>query len=129
MKRKHLIWIIPAAVIGAAALFVILLFLFLTIVEYRPKAVEDVPFTSRNEMLIPGKSYSIMSWNIGYAGLGKDEDFFMDGGKKVRPDSKKVVQKYFSGIKETIGKYPADIVFVQEIDIKSKRTWNNNQVE
>ena len=45
MKRK-LFFIIPAAVIGIPVLAVVLLFLFLTIVEYRPKPIEDVPFTS-----------------------------------------------------------------------------------
>ena len=35
----------------------------------------------------------------------------------------------FSGIKEVIGSYPADILFVQEIDIKSKRSFHINQVE
>ena len=128
MKRK-LFFIIPAAVIGAVILFAVLFILFLTIVEYRPKPVEDVPFTSGTEMLSKEKAYSIMSWNIGYAGLGKDEDFFMDGGKKVRPESKAVVEKYFSGIKETIGTHTSDILFIQEIDIKSKRTWKMNQFE
>lgn len=128
MKRK-LFWIIPAAVIGAVIIFALLFILFLTIAEYRPKPVEEVPFTSGKEMLLKGKSYSIMSWNIGYAGLGKDEDFFMDGGKKIQPDSKEVVEKYFSGIKGTIGRYSSDILFTQEIDIKSKRTWKINEVE
>lgn len=129
MKRKILYCIIPAAVIVGIGLLVLLFFLFLTIVEYRPKPVEEVPFTSGNEMLSKGETYSILSWNLGYAGLGKDEDFFMDGGKKVQPDSKEVVEKYFSGIKDTIGRYSSDILFTQEIDIKSKRTWDINEVE
>lgn len=128
MKRK-LFFIIPAAVIGIPVLAVVLLFLFLTIVEYRPKPIEDVPFTSEKGMLLRETPVSIMSWNLGFAGLGKDEDFFMDGGKKSLPDSKAVVENYFSGIKETIGTYPADILFAQEIDIKSKRSFNINQVD
>lgn len=128
MKRK-LFFIIPAAVIGAVILFAVLFILFLTIVEYRPKPVENIPFTSGTKMLLRGKPYSLMNWNIGYAGLGKDEDFFMDGGKKVRPDSKKYVEKYFDGIKKTIGSYTSDILFIQEIDLKSKRTWKMNQFE
>ena len=128
MKRK-LFFILPAAVIGAIILFAVLFILFLTIVEYRPKPVEEVSFSTENGMLIKGKPYSIMSWNIGYAGLGKDEDFFMDGGKKVRPKSKKVSLGYFNGIKDTIGTHSSDILFIQEIDIKSKRTWSVNQYE
>ena len=128
MKRK-LFFIIPAAIIGAILLFAILFILFLTIVEYRPKQIQTTPFTSGRDMLQKGKAASILTWNIGYAGLGKDEDFFMDGGKKVRPDSKEVVEKYFSGIKDTIGRFHADINFIQEIDIKSKRSWKINQYE
>ena len=116
MKRKH-IFIIPAAIIGAVVLLVVLFFLFLTIVEYRPKPIEDVPFTTEKGMLMRNTPVSIMSWNIGFAGLGKDEDFFMDGGKKVHPDSKEVVENYFKGIKDSIGTHPADILFVQVIDI------------
>ena len=129
MNRKHLFWIIPSAVIVAAVLFVVLLFLFLTVVEYRPKPVEDVPFTSKNEMLIPGQSYSIMSWNIGYSGLGKNEDFFLDGGKTSLPKSKANVEQYWKGIKATIGTHYSDILFIQEIDTKSKRSYKINQFE
>ena len=127
MKRKH--FIIPAAIIGAVVLLFALFLLYLTIVEYRPKPVEEVPFTSEKGMLLREKPVSIMSWNIGFAGLGKDEDFFMDGGKKSLPDSKEVVEGYFKGIKDSIGSYPSDILFVQEIDIKSKRTFKINEVE
>ena len=129
MNRKHLFWIIPAALVGAVLLFVVLLFLFLTVVEYRPKPVEDVAFTSKNEMLIPGETYSIMSWNIGYSGLGKNEDFFMDGGKTSLPKSKANVEEYFKGIKATIGTHYSDILFIQEIDKKSKRSYKINQFE
>ena len=128
MKRK-LFWIIPSALVGAVILAIVLLFLVLTIVEYRPKPIEEVPFTTENGMLMRKTPVSIMSWNLGFAGLGKDEDFFMDGGKKSLPDSKEVVEKYFKGIKDSIGTHPADILFAQEIDINSKRTFKINEVE
>ena len=128
MKRKLFI-IIPAAVVGSLLAVVILFFLFLTIVEYKPKPVEAVPFTTENQMLLKNTPISIMSWNIGYAGLGKDEDFFMDGGKKSHPDSKEVVENYFKGIKETIGTYHSDILFIQEIDLNSARTYKLNEFE
>lgn len=127
MKRK--LFLIPLSVIAAIIIFAVLFILFLTIVEYRPKSIEDVAFTSGTTQLEKNKSTSILSWNIGYAGLGKDEDFFMDGGKKVRPDSKSVVENYLEGIKNTISENPSDIIFIQEIDVKSKRTWKINEFE
>ena len=128
-KKSKLFFIIPAALVGAIILIIVLFFIFLTIVEYRPKAVEKLDFTSGNKMLIKESPVSLMSWNIGFAGLGKDEDFFMDGGKKSLPGSKETVENYFKGIKETIGTHPADIIFIQEIDIKSKRTYKINEFE
>ena len=41
---------------------------------------------------------TILTYNTGYAGLSKDEDFFMDGGSKVQPDSKDVVETNLAGI-------------------------------
>lgn len=128
MKRK-LFFVIPAAVIGGLISLVALFFLYLTIVEYRPKTVEAVSFTSGNKMLLQNTPVSIMSWNIGYSGLGKDEDFFMDGGKKALPASKSVVENYFKGIKNTIGTHTSDILFIQEIDVKSRRSFKINEVE
>ena len=127
--KKHLFFIIPLCVIGGVVAFVALFFLFLTIVEYRPQPVENVPFTSGTEKVERNTPLSLLSWNIGYAGLGKHEDFFMDGGKKVRPESKKVVESYFDGIKNTLTDFNSDIIFIQEIDIKSKRTWKINEFE
>ena len=120
---------IPLIVISAIILFPVLFILFLTICEYRPKAIEDVKFSSGSDKISANKEISLISWNIGYSGLGKFEDFFMDGGKKVQPDSKKIVQMYFSGIKDTFVKNPSDIIFMQEIDINSKRSYHINEVE
>lgn len=128
MKRK-LFYIIPLSIIGSIACLAVLLVLTLTVLEYRPKAIEEVPFTSGTDKIELYKPVSILSWNIGYSGLGKEEDFFMDGGKKVRPDSKKIVERYYSGIRDSINANPADILFIQEIDIKSKRTWKMNEFE
>ncbi|MDD5930816.1 MAG: endonuclease/exonuclease/phosphatase family protein [Spirochaetales bacterium] len=131
MKKNFILKLIliPVCAVISAALLVFLFFVFLTIVEYRPKAIEKVDYTTGTAQLEKQKTLSILSWNIGYASLGKDEDFFMDGGKKVRPDSKKTVEKYFEGIKKTISEYPSDIIFIQEIDEKAKRSYRINQVE
>ena len=128
MKRK-LFYIIPLSIICGIILFAIILFIVLTVGEYRPKAIEKVPFTNGTDKIELNTPVSILSWNIGYASLGKDEDFFMDGGKQIRPDSKKVVEKYYNGIKDSINANPTDILFIQEADIKSRRSWKINQFE
>lgn len=68
------------------------------------------------------KEYSAMIWNIGYAGLGKEADFFYDGGKMMQP-SEPLVNKYFEGIMNTIEQNPSDFILLQEVDSFSKRSY------
>ena len=60
---------------------------YLTFREFRPRAVEPVAINKQfSEQTIEKKqSISLVTYNIGYAGLGQTEDFFMDGGKTVQP--------------------------------------------
>ena len=75
------------------------------------------------------KEFSFLLWNIGYAGLGKEMDFFYEGGKQVRPKREKCFS-CLEGIKKTILSYnKADFIFLQEIDIHSKRSWYINELE
>ena len=69
------------------------------------------------------REFTFLSWNIGYAGLGKEMDFFYDGGGKVRP-SKEQFENYLSGIKKTLKENnKVDFIFLQEVDISSKRSY------
>ncbi len=131
MTKTNLLKIlkIPAFIIILLLFLFLALVLFLSVTEYRPKDVEDLSFTSGQKQLEINKKHSILTWNIGYSGLGKYEDFFMDDGKKVQPDSKEVMLSYFNGIKNTLKENPSDIIFFQEIDINSKRSWHLNQYE
>ena len=58
---------------------------------------------------------TIVSWNIGYAGLGEESDFVMDGGENLLPPSKEIVEKNLAGISDILSKTPADIFLIQEI--------------
>ena len=56
--------------------------------DYQPERLERINLHSpepKEIMALPLDTFSIMSWNIGYAGLGSKEDFFYDGGQMVRP--------------------------------------------
>ena len=125
--KKALI-IIGSVILGLAAL-VLLFFVFLTITEYYPKTTEAAligkPETASASVtdFKTGGEYTMISWNIGYAALGKDDDFFMDGGKEIQPKAKEIVQKYLIGITDTLKKNPADIYFIQEIDEKAQRSY------
>ena len=98
---------------------------FLTVTEYRPADVESLPVQAHSgSQPVPARDLTLMSWNIGYAGLGRHQDFFMDGGTKSRPGDKDAVHSYLNGIAATIEKVGADLVILQEVDTDSSRTYN-----
>jgi endonuclease/exonuclease/phosphatase family metal-dependent hydrolase len=103
---------------------------FLTVTEYKPKDVEPIPVTGSGSGPVPAENLRILSWNIGYAGLGAAEDFFMDGGTRTRPDSPETVNTYLDGIRQSITETrPADLILLQEVDSNSARSYRIDETE
>jgi endonuclease/exonuclease/phosphatase family metal-dependent hydrolase len=105
--------ILITAFIGAAFYF-----------EYKPEMVENALKIRDGGTVFEGGKIKILSWNIGYAGLGKDADFFLDGGKTSKPKNIETVRKNLDEIKKKIKEIDADIIFLQEVDVESSRTFN-----
>ena len=100
----------------------------LTIYEYRPAKEEDITVKENQTQIVTmDNEMSIMTFNIGYGGLGKEEDFVLDGGKSGRPKSKNVVEDYLSGIKDLLGDYPSDFYLLQEVDLDARRSYRMDQ--
>lgn len=103
--------------------------------EYKPDVRVDLNVnkgSSETKVLHRGDTISLLSWNIGYAGLGKDSDFFMDGGENVAAADMATVYKYLNGICDTIyGDEDAapDIVMLQEVDKNSTRTYGIDETK
>ena len=103
---------------------------YLTATEYRPAAVEEVPIAfPLDRQVQEGQSLSILSWNIGYAGLGAESDFFMDGGSGVRSADEETVNRYLAGIRDYIYSDTPDLILLQEVDENSTRSYGINQTE
>ena len=105
---------------------------WLTLSEYKPDAVESlVPSTDAKpgtyQPLRADKSLTVLSWNIGYAGLGRESDFFMDGGEDTRSADEATVERYLSGIEKSIKELEPDLVLLQEVDRNSARTFGVNE--
>ena len=109
-----------------------ILLLFITVSEYRPKAQEPAEIIGETaiskEVIELAKPIDIISWNIGYCGLGAKQDFFMDGGTMVRPSNKKEVEENLTGVIQTLKRNPADFYFIQEMDKSSKRSYYIDQM-
>ena len=116
--------------IGLVVLLLVLMVLYLTLTEYKPDKVTSMVIDYVDIKEVPKESsFKIVSFNIGYGGLGEEEDFFMDGGKKVFPDSRKVVEKNLVGIAKTLKDIDADFNLLQEVDKNSKRSFSIDQQE
>ena len=114
-------------------IFAIGLIAWLSIKEYKPEPTLPLEIKksadSGSRKLCSKEDLTVLSWNIGYAGLGKDSDFFMDGGKDVKSADRETVEKYLSGIREFILNQDADLIMLQEVETDSSRTYGINEAD
>ena len=119
---KTFLKIILATISILVSLFIVFLAVF-TVTDYNPDAIIDIQNTGHPDTLKRGDTLTIISWNIGYAGLGDEMDFFYDGGEQVRATNENT-QKNLSEISNFLcntGK--PDFMLLQEVDKKAKRTY------
>ena len=111
--------------LGILVLAVAVLLGWLTVTEFNPAPVEAVEVTRAGDAdtLKGGDTLTVLSWNVGYGGLGKDSDFFMDGGKDSKSADRETVGRYLEGIHRTIVDQDPDLVLLQEVDTDSSRTY------
>ncbi len=115
-------------ILGIVILIPVAVFVWLRVTMYTPADKEPVEFTSGSRTVSTGDRLDILTFNIGYAGYNKSEDFFMDGGKGVLPESVDVVMENLSGIASIINAENCDMVLVQEADVDSRRSYHTNEV-
>jgi exonuclease III len=116
--------------VGVAILSIALLFLVLTITDFQPEPIITLDIqNNQNTIANTNNEFSILTWNIGYASLGENEDFFMDDGEKSRPDSKSEVETNINGIINYLETMDLDFSVIQEIDTHSKRSYYLNELE
>lgn len=120
------------AVLGIIIAAVVVFVIFLTVTEYRPADTEVLEISGvpvENDKFAPGDSLCILSWNTGYAGLGQNADFFMDGGEGVRSTDEETVRENLEGIASLVERLSPDICLFQEVDSDSKRSYGIDERE
>ena len=127
MKRvlKVLLTLVLIVVLAVAGLIG-----YLTATQLDPDkegAALSEPGVNSTRTLADGDTFYVVSWNIGYGSLGKESDFFMDGGQQSRPDNQQTVDKNIAGIIDQLlpdnnGKM-VDFMLLQEVDSGSKRSY------
>ena len=120
--KKIFTWLgaLVALAVSLFGAFIILL----TVTDYEPDVVTKNAIQDDVSAILDD-SFTITTWNLGYAGLSSDTDFFLDGGKSVTP-SLETTQQNLAGITQYLSQDDSDLYLLQELDIKSKRAHNYN---
>ncbi|HEV2562528.1 MAG TPA: endonuclease/exonuclease/phosphatase family protein [Rhizomicrobium sp.] len=82
--------------------------------NYRARA-QHLRFHSGRSASPAGGELSVLTWNLGYAGLGEESDFLADGGTHLLPPSRRIVLKNIGGITDTLKGVDADVYIFQEV--------------
>ncbi len=107
-----------------------------SISDYQPDDVIELQgLTTATDTLIKKQHISLISWNIGFAGLGAEADFFYDNDQLLTSGSNMVYapkvlnEKYLAGIISFVQKQKADFYLLQEVDSASTRSYDVNQMD
>lgn len=96
--------------------------------DQQPMSIENQQSVTEESVVLQ-KTYSIMTYNIGFGAYSDDYTFFMDGGKNSRAISKESVMSNLKGDLKQIQKKDPDFLYLQEVDQDSTRSYHVNQYE
>jgi endonuclease/exonuclease/phosphatase family metal-dependent hydrolase len=105
------------------------LILYAMVSDYKPHDIEVIARPDNPSVLKDSLIFSLLTWNIGYAGLDKNMDFFKDGGTKViTPEDN--CRENISAISDfLLTNDTVDFILLQEIDRDSKRSYRIDQYQ
>jgi endonuclease/exonuclease/phosphatase family metal-dependent hydrolase len=121
---RIILFLILLLAIGFAGIII-----YALISDYKPEAKTEVFNSDTPDTLNDTSQISLLTWNIGYCGLDKEMDFFYDGGTKVFTPLEKSIEN-LDAVKQFIDNNDSiDFILIQEIDKRSKRSYNINQFD
>ncbi len=114
------------AIITAAVIMIAMIYIVYVFIDYH-RVEDNLDLAVNNvssDMIIPGATYVITTFNIGYGAYSPDYSFFMDGGEYARAFSKEAVVKNVKGAADIISRLDPDFAFFQEVDTDSYRSYH-----
>jgi len=126
---KTILKAIAGMLFGAIFIFIGFI-IYITITDYKPDKIEIIVENRSSDIIdLQKDTFSLINWNIGYAGLGEDMDFFYDGGTRTRA-SIEISEKHLDDILDFIKTNDTvDFWLIQEVDVEAKRSYYVNQVD
>ncbi len=122
MKKPLKIILGSIVTLGAAFVFFLV---WSTINDYTPPAKQIID--KDQPSVINKDTLGIMIWNIGYAGLGNDMDFFYDGGEKMQTSFQRTQKNLQAILSFMEQQNNVDWFLLQEVDVNSKRSYHINE--
>ncbi|MEA3422492.1 MAG: endonuclease/exonuclease/phosphatase family protein [Bacillota bacterium] len=107
--------------------FVFSLVLFVVFTDYVPDEIEIHEYVNRVDGAL-GDELTVTIFNMGYCGLDKGQDFFMDGGTGSRSSSEEQTLLNLENNIDAMKVVNSDIYLFQEIDIDSTRSFRIDQM-
>lgn len=123
----------------AALFLIIVLYIALVLIhgsysDYQPVEVTPLEGTQEaKEKVIQDSVISLVTWNIGFGGLGAESNFFYDNGDqlfsngKMIRSPKELVDKNVNGVKQFVEQTKADFFLFQEVDNNSCRSYHTQE--
>lgn len=68
----------------------------------------------------------VITWNVAYGGLGREQNFKADGGTDYRPRSRAAVEENLAGIVSVLRSFDADVMLFQEL---ARPSYVNHRVD
>lgn len=103
---------------------------YMTLTKEQPADSVSLKVENNKErVLATGNEFKVTTFNIGYGGLDKEQDFFMDGGKGSGSSSKEQTEVNLKNMLSFLQNENSDFALLQEVDIKSLRSFDVNEHE
>lgn len=121
-----IIILIVLVLLVAAGIFIA----YLSLKEYKPEAEEELSIEKGEGKAESAKGeIRILSFNIGYGGLGKNADFVLDGGSgNGKPESRELFEEYFGSALDFVRDSNCDVYLLQEVDRSSARSYKTDEI-
>ena len=85
--------------------------------------------TSQGGVQDAADTITVLTWNLGFAGLGAESDFVADGGDRYRAPSRAIVRKNLAGIREVLAAQSPQLTLVQEVTRRSPLNFNEPMLD
>ena len=124
MSRLVTVTLVLVAVLAAYVAVVFVANRFST-----PPAFAQADLSAPDDLAPASDALKIVTWNVGYAGMGAEADFVMDLGQQTRPTDAALVDRNLAAIQKQVSALDADVMFFQEAARPSYSTHGRDVLE